>query len=200
MGKYEGVPESLYQAYDQAFEMIAASFEKGGKLMVCGNGGSFADAEHLSAELMKGFKKQRPVADQLFPDNLPDPALVKLQGALPCIPLGGSGPLVSALINDTDADLIFAQQVLGLGQEGDILLCFSTSGNARDCLLAAMVARAKKIPVIALTGETGGKLAKITDCLLNVPEKVTEKVQELHLPLYHALCARLEERFFGGEQ
>ncbi|MBQ7059032.1 MAG: SIS domain-containing protein [Firmicutes bacterium] len=200
MEKYKGVPEGLREAYDQAFSILEETFLSGGKLLICGNGGSCADAEHIEAELMKGFRLMRPVGNALFPDGAPDEALQKLQGALPAVALSGSSPLVSAVINDTDADLLFAQQVLGLGKEGDVLLCISTSGNARDCCLAAMVARQKKMTVIALTGQTGGKLAGLADCLLNVPEKETYKVQELHLPLYHALCARLEESFFGGER
>lgn len=198
MTRYEGVPERLRTAFDQAVSMIEASFLGGGKLLICGNGGSCADAEHIAAELMKGFHLKRPVADQLFPDGIPDPVLNDLQGALPAIPLSGNGPLTTAVINDTHADLIYAQQVIGLGKEGDVLLCISTSGNARDCCLAAIVAGQMKVKVISLTGETGGKLAELSDCLLNVPELKTDKVQELHLPLYHALCAQLEEVFFGG--
>ena len=199
MEKYEGVPEGLREAYDQAFSILESAFINGRKLLICGNGGSCADAEHIEAELMKGFRLKRPIT-ALFPDGAPDEALQKLQGALPAIALSGSSPLTSAVINDTDADLIYAQQVLGLGQAGDVLLCISTSGNARDCCLAAMVARQRKMTIIALTGQIGGKLAALADCLLNVPEKETYKVQELHLPLYHTLCAELEERFFGGDQ
>ena len=198
MTRYEGVPERLRTAFDQAVSMIQASFLCGGKLLICGNGGSCADAEHIAAELMKGFHLKRPVAAQLFPNGVPDPVLNDLQGALPAIPLSGNGPLITAVINDTHADLIYAQQVIGLGKEGDVLLCISTSGNARDCCLAAIVAGQMKVKVISLTGETGGKLAELSDCLLNVPELKTDKVQELHLPLYHALCAQLEEVFFGG--
>lgn len=198
MTRYEGVPERLRTAFDQAVSMIEASFLGGGKLLICGNGGSCADAEHIAAELMKGFHLKRPVAAQLFPNGVPDPVLNDLQGALPAIPLSGNGPLTTAVINDTHADLIYAQQVIGLGKEGDVLLCISTSGNARDCCLAAIVAGQMKVKVISLTGETGGKLAELSDCLLNVPESKTDKVQELHLPLYHALCAQLEEVFFGG--
>ncbi len=198
MTRYEGVPERLWTAFDEAVSMIEASFLGGGKLLICGNGGSCADAEHIAAELMKGFHLKRPVADQLFPDGIPDPVLNELQGALPAIPLSGNGPLTTAVINDTHADLIYAQQVIGLGKKGDVLLCISTSGNARDCCLAAIAARQMKVKVISLTGETGGKLAELSDCLLNVPATKTDKVQEMHLPLYHALCAQLEEIFFGG--
>ena len=107
--------------------------------------------------------------------------------------------LAAALVNDTDASLIYAQQLLGLGRPGDVLLCISTSGNARNCCLAAQTARALGVEVIALTGAGGGRLAELSDCLIAVPERETYLVQQMHLPLYHALCARLEARFFGGE-
>ena len=135
MKRFEGVPEALKEVYDQAFSILEEAFLSGGKLLICGNGGSCADAEHIEAELMKGFRLKRPVGDELFPEGMPDESLRKLQGALPAIALSGSSPLTSAVINDTDADLVFAQQVLGLGKEGDVLLCISTSGNARDCCL-----------------------------------------------------------------
>ena len=196
--------EPIKQDLIDAYLIIEESYEKGGKLLVAGNGGSAADSEHIVGELMKGFKMPRKVTSE-FAGNLKavDEELgtvlaENLQGALPAIPLSGNGPLTTAVINDTHADLIYAQQVIGLGKEGDVLLCISTSGNARDCCLAAIVAGQMKVKVISLTGETGGKLAELSDCLLNVPELKTDKVQELHLPLYHALCAQLEEVFFGG--
>lgn len=199
MTKYEGVPEACRAAYDEAFARIEAAFLQGNKLMLCGNGGSAADAEHIVGELMKGFLLQRQVAEKIFANGVPDPALEKLQGALPALSLNGHPALAAALVNDTDAALIYAQQVLGLGRPGDVLLCISTSGNARNCCLAAQTAKALGISVIALTGEGGGQLAAMADCLIAVPERETYRVQQLHLPLYHALCARLEERFFGGE-
>lgn len=199
MTKYEGVPESCRAAYDEAFRRLEAAFVRGNKLMICGNGGSAADAEHIVGELMKGFLLKRPVTERIFPDGVPDPALGKLQGALPALSLNGHPALAAALVNDTDAALIYAQQVLGLGRPGDVLLCISTSGNARNCCLAAQTAKALGVEVIALTGEGGGRLAALADCLIAVPERETYLVQQLHLPLYHALCARLEARFFGGE-
>jgi len=199
MTTYEGVPEICREAYDDAFTRIAAAMERGNKLLICGNGGSAADAEHIVGELMKGFLLKRPVADELFPEGVPDPLLEKLQGSLPAISLNGHPALASALVNDTDATLIYAQQVLGLGKAGDVLMCISTSGNAKNCALAAHVAKAKGMEVIGLTGEGGGKLAALADCLMAVPEKETYLVQQMHLPLYHALCARLEEHFFGGK-
>lgn len=199
MTEYEGVPESCRAAYDEAFRRIEAAYVQGNKLMLCGNGGSAADAEHIVGELMKGFLLKRPVAERVFPGGVPDPALEKLQGALPALSLNGHPALAAALVNDTDASLIYAQQLLGLGRPGDVLLCISTSGNARNCCLAAQTARALGVEVIALTGAGGGRLAELSDCLIAVPERETYRVQQLHLPLYHALCARLEARFFGGE-
>lgn len=199
MTEYEGVPDGSRAAYDEAFRRIEAAFVRGNKLMLCGNGGSAADAEHIVGELMKGFLLKRPVAEQVFPGGVPDPALEKLQGALPALSLNGHPALAAALVNDTDASLIYAQQLLGLGRPGDVLLCISTSGNARNCCLAAQTARALGVEVIALTGAGGGRLAELSDCLIAVPERETYLVQQMHLPLYHALCARLEARFFGGE-
>lgn len=199
MTEYEGVPDGCRAAYDEAFSRIEAAFVRGNKLMLCGNGGSAADAEHIVGELMKGFLLKRPVAEQVFPGGVPDPALEKLQGALPALSLNGHPALAAALVNDTDASLIYAQQLLGLGRPGDVLLCISTSGNARNCCLAAQTARALGVEVIALTGAGGGRLAELSDCLIAVPERETYLVQQMHLPLYHALCARLEARFFGGE-
>ena len=199
MTEYEGVPESCRAAYDEAFRRIEAAYVRGNKLKLCGNGGSAADAEHIVGELMKGFLLKRPVAERVFPGGVPDPALEKLQGALPALSLNGHPALAAALVNDTDASLIYAQQLLGLGRPGDVLLCISTSGNARNCCLAAQTARALGVEVIALTGAGGGRLAELSDCLIAVPERETYRVQQLHLPLYHALCARLEARFFGGE-
>ena len=199
MTEYEGVPESCRAAYDEAFRRIEAAYVRGNKLMLCGNGGSAADAEHIVGELMNGFLLKRPVAERVFPGGVPDPALEKLQGALPALSLNGHPALAAALVNDTDASLIYAQQLLGLGRPGDVLLCISTSGNARNCCLAAQTARALGVEVIALTGAGGGRLAELSVCLIAVPERETYRVQQLHLPLYHALCARLEARFFGGE-
>lgn len=135
MTEYEGVPDDCRAAYDEAFRRIEAAFVRGNKLMLCGNGGSAADAEHIVGELMKGFLLKRPVAEQVFPGGVPDPALEKLQGALPALSLNGHPALAAALVNDTDASLIYAQQLLGLGRPGDVLLCISTSGNARNCCL-----------------------------------------------------------------
>jgi len=189
----------------RAFEIIAAALTAGKVLYLCGNGGSAADCEHIAGELLKGFLLPRHLgaadAEQLRA-AAPAPAeaaylTARLQGGLRAEALTGHPSLTSAVANDLGADLIFAQQVWALGSPGDVLLAISTSGDARNVLLAAVAARARQMRVIGLTGTTGGRLKEAADVCLCVPETETYKVQELHLPLYHALCAMLEARFFG---
>ena len=186
-----------------AFDMLANCFEQGGKLLVGGNGGSAADAEHIAGELMKCFEKTRPLdegerealvrADAACGTRLAD-MLVK---TLPVISLTGHAALSTATMNDCDAVAIFAQQVWGYGKTGDVLLAISTSGNAENLLLAATAARAKDMKVLLLTGESGGKLKALADVTVHAPASRTYLVQELHLPIYHALCMMLEEHFFS---
>ena len=174
-----------------AVETIINCYKKGGKLLICGNGGSAADAEHITGELMKGFLLPRRLGEnkrQKLMDACPEDAaylIENLQEALPAL----------SLVNQIA--LVFAQQVFGLGREGDVLLAISTSGNSQNVLYAAQVARAFGISVISLTGMGGGKLRALTDILLAVPDKETYRIQELHLPIYHALCIAAEEEFFG---
>lgn len=177
-------------------------FEKGGKLLICGNGGSCADSDHIVGELMKGFLKRRPLSEgqkeEMKMNNplLDDGLLEKLQGALPAIALPAIPALNSAFCNDVDPDLVYAQPLMGLGKPGDLLLAISTSGNAENVLCAAKVAKGLGLTVVALTGEGGGKLVNSADFAVCVPEKETYKVQELHLPIYHYLCAAAEDYFF----
>ena len=188
-----------------AFEMLAACFRGGNKLLVGGNGGSAADAEHIAGELMKCFEKKRPLshdekaaltnADALYGARLAD----MLVGTLPVISLTGHAALSTATMNDCDAVAIFAQQVWGYGKEGDVLLAISTSGNAESLLLAATAARARGMKIILLTGKDGGKLKALADLSICVPADKTYLVQELHLPVYHALCMMLEDSFFPYE-
>ena len=185
-----------------AFDILAESFSKGGKLLIAGNGGSSADAEHIVGELMKSFVKKRKLPDS-FIKNLQnnDPELAQfllpnLQPGLPAISLSGHNSLNTALINDVDGSITFAQQVLGYGMEGDVLLGISTSGNAKNVLYAAACAKAKNIKIIALTGGSGGTLSTYADISIIVPETETYKIQELHLPVYHCLCLMLEDHFF----
>jgi len=172
------------------------------KILTCGNGGSCADADHIVGELMKGFLKKRPLADSQKQEmrercSLMDPRLPdKLQQGLPALSLCSLTALNTAFCNDVDPAFIYAQAVLGIGKEGDILLCMSTSGNAENVCAAAMIARSLGIQVIGLTGASGGKLKDIADICICVPETETFKVQELHLPVYHYLCAATEAHFF----
>jgi D-sedoheptulose 7-phosphate isomerase len=187
---------------EQAFELLKESFAQGKKLLVCGNGGSACDAEHIVGELLKSFKRHRnidgSVQEKLLAFGENGVYLSqKLEGALPAISLNSQTGIMTAFANDKAWDATFAQQVYGLGEDGDVLVCLSTSGNSQNCVLASLVAKAKGIKTIALTGEGGGKLQQICDCIIAVPERETYKVQELHLPIYHCLCAMLEEEFFG---
>lgn len=180
----------------EAVECLAAAYQAGGKVLVCGNGGSAADAEHFSGELLKGFYKTRPLGEKERSQVGPTYA-DRLQGALPTIPLGGFSALNTAFANDNEPELIFAQLVWGLGVAGDVLVAFSTSGESKNVLHAARVARAKGLKVVALTGEGGGTLAGLSDVAVRVPARVTHIVQEYHLPVYHCMALMLEETFFA---
>ena len=158
------------------------------KIMTCGNGGSFSDSGHIVGELMKSFLKKRPAA---LSDG--DEAVFgKLEGAVPALCLGESSPLATAVLNDIGGEWIFAQQVFGLGCAGDVLIGLSTSGNSAGVLRAVRVAKRKGVFTVAMTGQSGGALKEECDLLLNVPAAETYRVQELHLPLYHLLCAAVE--------
>ena len=185
-----------------AEKAIIECYEKGGKLLLCGNGGSCADCDHITGELMKGFLKMRPLSAEqkaemkkLSPE-LSDEILGRLQGGLPAISLVGMTALNSAFCNDVDPSLIYAQSLLGLGKPGDILIGISTSGNAKNVSAAAKVAKGLGLTVIGLTGVGGGALGEIADISIRVPERETFKIQELHLPVYHYLCAAVEAHFF----
>lgn len=190
---------------EKLFSALVRCFEEGETLYLCGNGGSCADAEHIVGELMKGFKKERR-CDASFAAALraadPERAEVlipRLQGGLRAVALSSHPSLITAYLNDIEggSELAFAQQLYGYGKRGDALLGISTSGNSKNVLYAATVARALGMKVLALTGETGGELARFADIAVKVPETDTYKVQELHLPVYHCLCLMLEEHFFG---
>ncbi|NLG24477.1 MAG: SIS domain-containing protein [Clostridiales bacterium] len=187
-------------AIERAYQIVLACYRRGGKALLCGNGGSCADAEHIAGELVKGFMKKRPIEGELRQRlaalgeegaRLAD----SLQMGLAAIPLNMQA-LSTAVINDLGGDLAFAQQVAALGRPGDVLIGITTSGNARNVRNAALVARSLDMSVVGLTGAGGGLLAPLCDALIAVPERETYKVQELHLPAYHALCAMLEAAFF----
>lgn len=187
----------------RAAELLGDCFDAGGKLLVCGNGGSAADAEHIVGELMKGYRLARKIHAEsrknliaAFPQEgsyLAD----HLQGALPAISLVSQSALLSAFANDVAPDMVYAQQVFGYGRAGDVLWAISTSGNAANVMNAARVALSVGLRVIGLTGPDGGQLKALSDVCICAPGKNTPEVQERHLPIYHAICAALEDRFFG---
>lgn len=212
MNRVEEIFEELFERYPKleicrqqiwdAYEVLEQSFSKKGKLLVAGNGGSAADAEHIVGELMKGFVKPRKLSDE-FADKLMEVDSVmgkelaeKLQGALSAIALVDHVALSTAYLNDVDPLLGFAQQINGYGEEGDVFLAISTSGNSKNILYACTIAKAKGMKVIGLTGRDGGKLKEMSDVCIIAPEEETFKIQELHLPVYHCLCLMVEEKFF----
>lgn len=193
------IADDLYASY----KLIEDSYKKGGKLLIAGNGGSAADAEHIVGELMKGFKLPRKVEDTFaaslceINEELGSVLAQNLQGALPAIALDGHPALSTAYMNDCEPLLCFAQQVNGYGKESDVFLGISTSGNSKNVLYAAVTARAKGMKVIGLTGAKDSKLEQMSDVCIKVPQTETYMIQELHLPVYHCLCLMLENEFFG---
>jgi D-sedoheptulose 7-phosphate isomerase len=188
----------------EACNQIIYCYEQGGKVLVCGNGGSCSDADHIVGELMKSFELKRPIRqdvkeklEAISPERGSYLAQ-HLQQGVPAISLTAQTALITAIANDIDADVIFAQQVIGYGRENDLLIGISSSGNSQNVLDACIVAKALNMRVIGLTGETGGKMKSWCHTLINVPGKRTFLVQELHLPVYHALCLVVEHHFFGS--
>lgn len=195
----EGIRNEIVKAY----LIMEECYEHGGKLLIAGNGGSAADAEHIAGELMKRFKILRPVS-KAYAQRLKnvDPergaALAKnLECSLMAIPLVAHEALTTAYINDVDGLGVFAQQLFGYGRKGDVFLGISTSGNSKNIMNATVVARASEIKVIGLTGAKGGELSEVADVAVKVPETETYMIQELHLPIYHCWCLMLEDKFFG---
>ena len=196
------VLESIRDEIESAYKTLVECYENDGKVLIVGNGGSAADAEHIVGELMKGFVKDRPVSEEMCealrsvdPERA-EGLIRNLQEGLQAICLNAHTSLNTAFANDKDPVMCYAQQVNGYGKPGDVFMGISTSGNAENVMCAAGTAKAKGMKVIALTGKDGGKLAKISDVSIIVPEQETYKIQEYHLPIYHALCLMLEERFY----
>ena len=185
--------KSCEQDVEKALDLIITTYKNGGKVLVCGNGGSAADSEHIVGELMKGFMLKREVEDERISEHLRK----NLQGALPAISLPSQSAILSAFINDVEPEMMFAQLVYGYGKENDLLICLSTSGNSKNCVNAAEVAKGIGVKVLSMTGEKESKLSEISDCSIKVPETETFKVQEYHLPVYHYLCAETEQHFFN---
>ena len=193
------------QSITEAVEALCNTYKNGGKVIVCGNGGSASDSEHIVGELMKGFVKKRPIRDEFYEKlkavcpNEADYLRDNLQEALPAISLMNAVALNSAFANDQAPDLSFAQQLLGMGDAGDVLLAISTSGNSTNVIYALQMAKVKGVRTIALTGKTGGKIKSrgLADITICVPDDETFRIQELHLPVYHMLCIAAENEFFG---
>lgn len=190
----------------EAVEAICDGFRNGGKLITCGNGGSAADAMHIVGEMMKSFLLPRKIeefnpefvkrAQELYPSDV-EYFKANLQSALPAVSLVGETSLLTAFANDVSPDLIFAQQIFGLGRSGDVLLAISTSGNSDNVLFAVEVAKIMGIKVVAMTGRRGGRLRHQSDIAICVPADSAYTIQEFHLPIYHMICLAAENEFFG---
>ena len=195
--------ESSTQDIEAAFQALQTCYQNGGKVLTCGNGGSAADSEHIVGELMKGYLLKRPLSEEMRAKLIStspedgDYLARNLQGAMPAISLVSQTSLLSAIANDTAADMVYAQQVYAYGHRGDALIGLSTSGNSRNVILAMQVARALGLHTVGLAGSTGGKLKSVCDVCICVPAENTPNIQERHLPIFHVLCAMLEEEFFS---
>lgn len=177
---------------EKAAELMIDTYKNGGKILVCGNGGSAADSEHIVGELMKGFLKKRPVTDNRIPEDMRD----NLQGSLPAISLPSQCGILSAFINDVDPKMMYAQLVYGYAKPEDLIIGLSTSGNSENVVNAIKVAKAMGMKAVAMTGIKESKMSEISDVTVKVPDTETFKIQELHLPVYHYLCAKTEDYFY----
>ena len=194
MDLFEKYPE-LHNCREEIRAVITSivdTYQKGGKVLLCGNGGSCADCEHIVGELMKGFLKIRPVTDERIPADLKG----KLQGSLPAIALTGQSAILSAFANDVEPDMVYAQLVYGYGKPEDLFVGLSTSGNSTNVVQAARVAKALGLKTVAMTGQKESRLSEICDISIRVPETEPYKIQELHLPVYHYICAQVEQNFW----
>ena len=204
--------ELLFEHYPQleecreniakAFELLLDCGKRGGMVMTCGDGGSAADATHIVGELMKGFKLHRPLSNaekQAIAEAFPDDGEYlgsRLQKGIRAVSLDDQTAIGTAVANDNGADMLFAQQVYGYGREGDVLIGLSTSGNSGNVVRACQVAKAIGVKVVAMTGHGGGKMKGLADAFIGVPATETYRIQEYHLPVYHALCAMVESELF----
>ncbi len=204
MNLYERYPKlkPIENEIENVITALTDTYKKGGKLLICGNGGSSADCDHIVGELMKGFLLKRKT-DNSFKEKLEKAGFEdseylsnNLQGALPAISLTAQTAIYTAFLNDVAANMVYAQLVYGYGKENDALICISTSGNAENVLNAAKIAKAMGVKTIALTGAKDSLLSEICDITIKTPETETYKIQELHLPIYHYICAKLEREFF----
>ena len=177
---------------EKGLNLIIETYKNNGKVLVCGNGGSAADCEHIVGELMKGFLNKRKTDDKRLSQDLKE----NLQGALPAISLCSQTSLMTAFNNDLNPDYVFAQQVYGYAQKNDLLIAISTSGNSKNVLKAVEVANCVGVKTLALTGGNGGKIKDVATVAIRVPSDETYKIQEYHLPIYHYLCGMVEKEFF----
>lgn len=195
--------ESIKRDIILAYSLMELCYSRGGKILIAGNGGSAADAEHIVGELMKGFKLPRKLPAELKKKlldqdlELGNTLAEQLQQALPALALDGHPALSTAYMNDCNPLLCFAQQVNGYGNPGDLFWGISTSGKSKNILYAAATARAKGLKIIGFTGAKDSPLSAMSDVCIKVPETETYRIQELYLPVYHCLCLMLEDHFFG---
>ena len=188
---------------EATLDLMISTYKKGGKLLLCGNGGSCADCDHIVGELMKGFLLRRePSRDfvrSILDTGAPEAELLSanLQIGLPAIALHTQSALLSAFCNDVSAETVYAQALLALAKPEDLLICFSTSGNSKNVVAAAVLAKALGIPVVSLTGARESRLSALSTVTIQAPATDTYRVQEYHLPIYHYLCAEIEREFFG---
>lgn len=196
------VLEECKSSIEEAVRVLIDSYENEGVLYIAGNGGSAADADHIAGELMKGFVKSRPISEEFtsklceIDEEIGNELSYKLQSSLPTINLNTHTALHTAYANDMDYLYIYAQILAGYVKSKDVFLGISTSGNSKNILKAVVVAKAVGAKTIGLTGKTGGKMKEFFDVTIKVPETETYKIQELHLPVYHAICLELEEYFY----
>lgn len=196
--------EPIKKNIELAIEEIIKCYEKGGKVLIAGNGGSACDSEHIAGELLKSFLKKRPIKEDLRKEllKIEDGEYIadNLEAPLKAVALTSHIGLSSAYLNDREPYLVFAQQLLGFGDKGDIFIAISTSGNAKNILYAVKLAKAMGIKIISFTNENGGKLSKIADIQIKAPAKETHIAQEYHEAIYHELCIKVEEHFFKEDR
>ena len=195
---YERYPElqDCKEDIERARLLLIETYQKGGKVLVCGNGGSAADSEHIVGELMKGFLLKRPVSNERIPERL----RCNLQGSLPAISLPSQCAILSAFVNDVEPEMMYAQLVYGYANENDLVIGLSTSGNSKNIVNAIEVAKCMGVKTLSMTGSKESKLSDLSDVTIRVPATETYQVQEYHLPVYHYLCAEVERNIFKNIQ
>lgn len=192
---YERYPElkDCKGDIEKARLLLIETYQKGGKVLVCGNGGSAADSEHIVGELMKGFLLKRPVSDERIPERL----RCNLQSSLPAISLPSQCAILSAFVNDVDPEMMYAQLVYGYANENDLVIGLSTSGNSKNIVNAIEVAKCMGVRTLSMTGSKESILSNMSDVTIRVPAVETYQIQEYHLPIYHYLCAEVEQKIFS---